>query len=193
MRVKLFVEPSGKAREEVLLESCVPLEMQQIQQWSESWISQKEYKRWEKESKSSKMLGDYRPGKIVEAKLREPDGDTQFKTDLIACRSYITENTGAKKKLPMVLFVKLKKVIDFEYFSKQMSYNPEEELELKEILKADVWAPVSVWHPQPVDRRHVVDVIDVLPFAIQYAKALFTLNPESVGLSPFIETERLKG
>jgi hypothetical protein len=84
-------------------------------------------------------------------------------------------------------------VIDFEYFSKQMSYNPEEELELKEILKADVWAPVSVWHPQPVDRRHVVDVIDVLPFAIQYAKALFTLNPESVGLSPFIETERLKG
>ena len=193
MRVKLFVEPIGKAREEVLLESCVPLEMQQIRKWSESWLPQKEYKRWEKESKTSKMLGDHRPGKIVEATLRGPDGDTPFKAELIACRSYISEKTGAKKKLPMVLFVKLKNVIDFEYFSNKMSLSPEEESELKETLKADVWAPVSVWHPQPVDRRHVVDVADVLPFAIQYAKALFTMDPESVGLTPFIETERLRG
>jgi hypothetical protein len=193
MRVKLFVEPNGKAREEVLLESCVPLEMRQIRQWQQSWIPQKEFKRWEKESKSSKMLGDIRAGKIKEATLRGIDEDTPFKTNLIACRSYITENTGAKKKLPMVLFIKLKKSIDFEYFSKKMSFNPEEEAELKEALKVDAWAPVSVWHPQPVDRRHVVDVADVLPFAIQYAKALFALSPESAGLSPFIETEILNG
>ncbi|MFW9975264.1 MAG: hypothetical protein ACFFDQ_08375 [Candidatus Thorarchaeota archaeon] len=193
MKVKLFVEPSGKAREEVLLESCVPLEMQLIRQWIESWIPQKEFKKWIKDAKSSKLLGDVREGKIVDATLMNPDGDTTFKGEILACRSYVTENTGAKKKLPMVLFAKPKKMVDLEFFRKNMTLNPEEETELKEALKNDVWAPISVWNPQLVDRKHVVNTAEVLPFAVQYAEALFGLNPESVGLSPFIETEVLKG
>jgi len=193
MKFKLFVEPSGKAREEVLLESCVPLEMQLIRQWTEAWIPQKVFKKWEKESKSGRMLGDVRQGKIVEATLIGPDGDIAFKGELLACRSYVLEKTGAKKKLPMVLFAKIKKIIDFEFFSKNIILNPEEEAELKEALKSDVWAPVSVWNPQLVDRKHVVNTAEVLPFAIQYTKALFNLDPENVGLSPFIETEVLKG
>jgi len=192
MKVKLFVEPSGKAREEVLLESCVPLEMQLIRQWIESWIPQKEFKKWGKDAKSSKLLGDVREGKIVDATLMNPDGDTIFKGEILACRSYMTENTGAKKKLPMVLFAKLKKLVDLEFFIKSMTLNPDEETELKEALKQDVWAPISVWNPQSVDRAHVVEVSDVLPFAVQYAKALFKLDPESAGLPAFIETEVLK-
>jgi hypothetical protein len=192
MRIKLFVEPSGKAREEVLLESCVPMEMQQIRQWIESWIPQKEFKRWEKETISNRMLGDIRQGKIVEATLINPDGDTSFKGEMLACRSYVTEKTGAKKKLPMVLFAKLKNIIDFEFFNKRMTLNSEEQEELKEALKRDVWAPVSVWNPQLVDRKHIVNTAEVLPFAIQYTRALFSLDPESAGLSKFIETEILK-
>ncbi|MFW9956565.1 MAG: hypothetical protein ACFFCT_00720 [Candidatus Odinarchaeota archaeon] len=193
MKVKLFVEPSGKAREEVLLESCIPLEMHLMRQWIESWISQKEFKKWGKESKSCKMLGDVREGKIVEATLINPDGDTTLKGEILACRSYVTENTGAKKKLPMVLFAKLKKMVDLEFFSKNMTLNPEEEAEIKEGLKNDVWAPISVWNPQLVDRKHVVNTAEVLPFAVQYTRALFSLDPESMGLSAFIETEVLKG
>jgi hypothetical protein len=193
MRIKLFIEPSGKAREEVLLESCVPLEMQQIRQWIESWIPQKEFNRWGKEAASNKMLGDIRPGKIVEATLIGPDGDTPFKGELLACRSYVTEKTGAKKKLPMVLFAKLKRIIDFEFFNKSMTLNAEEQDELKEALKRDVWAPVSVWNPQLVDRKHIVNTAEVLPFAVQYTKALFSLDSGSSELTEFIETEVLKG
>jgi len=193
MRVKLFVEPSGKAREEVILESCVPLVMDQVHMWTESWISIKEYKRWSKESKSSGMLGDFRTGRIVEATRLTPEGNSTLKLDLLACRSYTLDITGAKKKLPMVLFTKLKKAIDYDYFAKRMNPNAEQEIELKEVLKLDVWAPVSTWNPQAVDRAHVVDVAEVLPFAVQYAKALFNLDPEAAGLPQFIETEVLKG
>jgi len=193
MRVKLFVEPSGKAREEVILESCVPLRMEQVHAWTDSWISAKEYKKWSKESKTSGMLGEYRTGKIVEATLLAPEGDSTLKIDLLACRSYTTDATGAKKKLPMVLFVKLKKAVDYDYFAKRMNPNAEQEAELKEVLKVDAWAPVSVWNPQSVDRAHVVEVSEVLPFAVQYSKALFKLDPETAGLSQFIETEVLKG
>jgi hypothetical protein len=193
MRIKLFVEPIGKAREEVVLESCVPLDMDQIRIWTESWIPSKEYKKWSTESKASNKLGDYRTGKIVEATLLAPEGDTTLKAELLACRSYTTEKTGAKKKLPMVLFLKLKRTIDFEYFSKKMALNAEQESELKDLLKEDVWAPISVWNPQSVDRAHVVEVSEVLPFAVQYTKALFNLDPESAGLPAFIETEVLKG
>ncbi|RDE16017.1 MAG: hypothetical protein C4K48_02675 [Candidatus Thorarchaeota archaeon] len=193
MRFRLFVEPLGKAREEVLLESCIPFEMQQIRQWRESWISQNDYKNWSKESKSSELLGEIRQGKIVDAKLRDAGSEAPFKGELLACRSYVTEVTGSKKRLPMVLFVKLKKTVDFEFFSKNMSLSPEQESELKDTLKEDVWAPISVWHPQPVDRKHLLEAADVLPYAIQYAKALFSLNPKSAGLSSFAETEILKG
>ena len=192
MRVKLFVEPSGKAREEVVLESCVPLIMEQVHAWTESWISIKEYKKWSKESNSSRMLGEYRTGKIVEATLLTPEGDSSLKSNLLACRSYTLDDTGAKKKLPMVLFTKLKKTIDYDYFAKRMNPNAEQEAELKEVLKPDVWAPVSVWNPQSIDRAHIVDVAEVLPFAVQYTKALFNLDPEAAGLTEFIETEVLK-
>lgn len=192
MRVKLFVELSGKAREEVILESCIPLKMDQMHTWTESWISSKEYKKWTKDSKDSNMLGDYRTGKIVEATLLTPEGSSPLKVDLLACRSYTTDTTGAKKKLPMVLFAKLKKAIDYDYLAKRMNPSAEQESELKEALTADVWAPVSVWNPQSVDRAHVVEVSEVLPFAVQYTKALFELNPEATGLPEFIETEVLK-
>jgi hypothetical protein len=193
MRVKLFVEPSGKAREEVILESCVPISMDQVHAWTESWVPIKEYKRWSKESKDTTILGDYRTGKIVEATLLTPEGDSSLKIDLLACRSYTTDTTGAKKKLPMVLFVKLRKAVDYDYLAKRVNPNEEQESELKEVLKADVWAPVSVWNPQSVDRTHIVEVSEVLPFAVQYSKALFGLDPEIAGLSAFIETEVLRG
>jgi hypothetical protein len=192
MRVKLFVEPAGKAREEVILESCIPLSMDQIRAWTDSWIPSKEYKKWSKESKASTMLGNLRIGRIVEATLLTPEGNTTLKVELLACRSYMTDTTGAKKKLPMVLFVRLKKIADADYFGKRMNLDAEQQAELKGLLKEDVWAPVSVWNPQSVDRAHTVDVSDVLPFAIQYTKALFALSPESVGLPTFIETEVLK-
>jgi hypothetical protein len=189
MRVKLFVEPSGKAREEVILESCIPLNMNQMYTWTETWISSKEYKKWTKDSKDSSMLGTCRTGKIVEATLLTPEGSSPLKVDLLACRSYTTDTTGAKKKLPMVLFAKLKKAIEYDYLAEKINPSAEQEPELKEALKADVWTPVSVWNPQSVDRAHVVEVSEVLPFAIQYAKALFSLNPETAGLPAFIETE----
>jgi len=192
MRVKLFVEPSGKAREEVVLESCIPLIMEQVFTWKESWISIKEYKRWSKESKTSRMLGEYRTGKIVEATLLAPEGDSSLKTDLLACRSYTLDDTGAKKKLPMVLFIKFKKVIDYGYFAKRMNPSAEQEVELRELLKPDVWAPVSVWNPQSIDRVHIVDVAEVLPFAVKYTKALFSLDPSTAGFTEFTETEVLR-
>ncbi|MGY5878886.1 MAG: hypothetical protein RTV31_01490 [Candidatus Thorarchaeota archaeon] len=190
MRVKLFVEPKEKAREEVLLESSVPLDMKSFRQWQKSWISKKEFKKWKKGTWESQILGEHRAGKIVTAATRAPDEDMSLKGSILAFRSYVTDDTGAKNKLPMVLFVQVKKTLSLDYFKSKMNLDADQEGEIKQALKDDPWAPISVWHPQPVDRRHKIDVNDVLPHAIKYAQALFEHNLKAGNWNSFTETEQ---
>ncbi|MHA1615621.1 MAG: hypothetical protein ACTSYJ_12310 [Candidatus Thorarchaeota archaeon] len=192
MRVKLFVEPREKAREEVLLESSVPLNMKSIRQWQKSWISNKEFKKWNKKPWESQILGENRLGKIVTAEMRVPSESISLKGSLLAFRSFVTDSTGAKHKLPMVLFARIKKSVGLDYFKSKMSLDVDQEAEIKQALKEDPWAPISVWHPQPVDRRHEIAVSDVLPHAIKYAKALFEHDLKAGGWNSFSETEQFK-
>ena len=192
MRVKLFVEPREKAREEVLLESTVPLDMKSFRQWQKSWISNKDFKKWNKGSWESQILGTLRVGKIVTAETRAPDDDLSLKGTILAFRSFVTDSTGAKNKLPMVLFARIKKTVGLDYFKSKMNLDADQEAEIKLALKDDPWAPISVWHPQPVDRRHKIDVSDVLPHAIKYAQALIEHNLKAGNWSSFSETEQFK-
>ena len=95
MRVKLFVEPREKAREEVLLESCVPIDMKLFKQWQKAWIPSKQFKKWKKASWESQILGELREGKIVSATTRAPDDGISLKGTLLAYRSYVMDATGA--------------------------------------------------------------------------------------------------
>ncbi|MHA1577732.1 MAG: hypothetical protein ACTSU3_10265 [Candidatus Thorarchaeota archaeon] len=192
MRVKLFVEPRGKVREEVLLESSVPLDMKSFRQWQKSWISNKEFKKWNKGPWESQILGDLRPGKIVSATIRVPNEGNSMKGPLLAVRSFVPDSTGAKSKLPLVLFARVKKSVGLSYFKSKMVLNTDQETEIKQALKEDSWAPVSVWHPQPVDRKYEIAVSDVLPYAIKYAKALFAHDLKSGGWKAFSETDQFK-
>ena len=192
MKVKLFVEPQEKAREQVLLESCVPLDMRSFKQWQNSWISKKEFKKWKKEKWATDVLGEQRIGKILTAELRDLEDDTSLKGDLFAFRSFVTDSTRAKNKLPMVLFIQIKKNIELSYFKNKLNLDADQEEVIKQALKDDPWAPVAVWHGQTVDRRHKIEVGDVLPHAIQYAKALFEQNLKDGNWSSFTETEMFK-
>ncbi|MGY5859442.1 MAG: hypothetical protein RTU63_08730 [Candidatus Thorarchaeota archaeon] len=192
MRVKLFVEPLERAREQVLLESSVPSDMKSFKKWQTSWKPKKEYKKWKKEKWVTDLLGEYRLGKILTAELRNDEEGTSLKGDLLAFRSFVTDSTGAKIKLPMVLFIQIKKNIELSYFTAKMNLDAEQEEFVKQSLKDDPLAPVSVWHSQPVDRRHKIDVGDVLPHAIKYAKALFERNLKDGNWSSFTETEHFK-
>lgn len=190
MRIKLFVEPREKAREDVLLESAVPLDMKLFRQWQKSWISSKEFKKWKKGPWETQILGEHRKGKIVTAALRTPDEGLTLKGSLLAFRSFTPDDTGAKNKLPMVLFARIKKTLGLEYFKSKMTLNADQEAEIKQALKEDPWAPISVWHPQPVDRRHKIEVSDVLQHAIKYARALFEFNLKDGNWNTFSETEQ---
>jgi len=190
MRVKLFVEPKEKAREVVLLESSVPLDMKLFRQWQKSWISSKEFKKWKKGPWETQILGEQRQGKIVTATLRDPDEGLSLKGPLLAFRSFVPDDTGVKNKLPMVLFARLKKTVTLEYFKSKMTLGADQEQEIKQALKDDPWAPISVWHPQPIDRGHEIAVSDVLTHAIQYAKALFEFNLKVGNWNSFSETEQ---
>jgi hypothetical protein len=192
MRVKLFVEPRGKAREEVLLESAIPLDMKQFKQWQKSWISSKEFKKWKKQPWESQILGEQKSGKIVSATLRAPDEGLSLKGTLFAFRSFVPDGTGAKNKLPMVLFAKVKKCIGLSYFKSKIALDGDQESEIKKSLKEDPWAPISVWHPQPVDRKHEIAVSDVLPHAIKYSQAIFQHNLKPGNWELFSETEHFK-
>lgn len=192
MRVKLFVEPKEKAREVILLESSVPLDMKLFRQWQKSWISSKAFKKWKKESWESQVLGALREGKIVTVETRTPDDDQSLKGTVLAFRSFVMDSASAKNKLPMVLFARIKKTIGLDYFKSKMNLDTDQEAEIKLALKEDPWAPISVWHPQPVDRRHKIDVSDVLPHAIKYAQALFEYNMKAGNWSSFSETEQFK-
>ncbi|MHA2223337.1 MAG: hypothetical protein ACXAAO_14945 [Candidatus Thorarchaeota archaeon] len=186
MKTKLFVEPKGKAREEVILYSCIPLKWKSFQKWQKVWISNKEYKKWGKTVWDSGVLGEVRPGKIVRATM----DDKNLKGSLIAYRSFYPDISGKKTKLPMVLFARVKKNLDLKEAVDRMKLSEEQTKELKQSLKQDAWAPFAVWHPQPVDRNQDVTPTDVFDHATNYAKALFTANPKSSGWSSFIETER---
>ncbi len=190
MKVKLFIEPKGKAREQVQLESCIPGDMELFRKWKTSWIPTKEMKKLNKEVWIERNLGKYRLGKIVEAVDLEQS--QPLKGQLIAYRSYVNDNTGAKKKLPMILVARLKKVLDFKYFGDKMILDHEQEKEMRDALKQDVWGPISIYQVQTVDRKFVVDIENALSQAIQYLDAIFNRNPESAGLPTFIETEILK-
>jgi len=189
MKSKLFVEPKGKAREEVILYSCIPLKWNLFQKWKKVWMTNKEYKQWNKTAWKSGILGELRPGKIVNATSE----DKTLKGSLIAYRSFYPDCSGNKTKLPMVLFAKVKQNLDLKKFKTEMQLTDEQTKELKQDLKQDAWAPIAVWHPQPIDRKTQVTPPDVLDHAIKYAKALFTINPKSAGWSIFAETEMFKG
>ena len=120
MRVKLFVEPREKAREEVLLESSVPTDMKIFKQWQKSWVSSKDFKKWKKATWESQILGELREGKIVSSVTRAPDDEFPLKGKLLAYRSFIIDATGVKCKLPMVLFAQIKKTIGLSYFQARM-------------------------------------------------------------------------
>ncbi len=192
MRVKLFVEPREKAREQVLLDSCIPLDIKSFKQWQKSWISKKEFKKWKKDRWVTDVLGEQRLGKILTAELRDPMEDMSLKGDLFAFRSFVTDSTGAKQKLPMVLFAQVKKTIGLDYFKSKMNQDKELESSFKTALKDDPWAPIAVWHSQPVDRKHKIEISDVLPHAIKYTTALFEHNLKDGNWNPFSETEMFK-
>lgn len=186
MITKLFVEPKDKAREEVILYSCVPIDWKSYQRWRKVWFSNKEFKKWNKTAWQSGELGEIRPGKIVKASSDEKS----LKGLIFAYRSFYPDISGNKTKLPMVLFTKVKQNLDLNQFESEMKLTDERLKELKKDLKEDAWAPIAVWHPQPVDRKQQVTPTDVIDHAVKYAKALFTINPKSAGWASFIETER---
>jgi hypothetical protein len=192
MKVKLFIEPKGKAREEVLLESCVPFDMKSFKQWQECWISNKDYNSWKKAAWDSQVLGEFHEGKIVSATVRDSEDYPSLKGPLLAYRSYVTDTAGAKNKLPMVLFGHPKKIYGINPFKEKMELNKDQESEIKQYLKSDPWAPISVWHPQPVDRKYEIEVSDVLQHAIRYTQALFECNLIIGGWSSFSATEQFK-
>ncbi|MHA1136261.1 MAG: hypothetical protein ACTSSE_07225 [Candidatus Thorarchaeota archaeon] len=187
----MFVEPRERAREQVLLESSVPFDTKSFKQWQKSWISNKEYKKWIKGKWEKQILGELREGKILTADLRDPDDEVSLK-GLLAFRSFVTDSTGAKQKLPMVLFARVKKTIGLDYLKSKMSLDAELESDIKASLKDDPWAPIAVWHSQPVDRKHKIEISDVLPHAIKYSTALFEHNLTDGKWSPFSETEMFK-
>jgi len=137
-------------------------------------------------------LGEQRIGKILTAELRDLEDGTSLKGDLFAFRSFVTDSTGAKIKLPMVLFIQIKKNIELSYFKTKLNLDADKEEIIKQALKEDPWAPIAVWHGQTVDRRHKIEVSDVLPHAIKYAKALFEQNLKDGNWSSFTETEMFK-
>jgi hypothetical protein len=192
MRVKLFVEPREKAREEVLLESSVPTDMKLFKQWQKSWISKKDFKKWKKATWESQILGELREGKIVSSTTRAPDDGFSLKGDLLAYRSYIIDATGVKNKLPMVLFARIKKTVGLSYFQAKMELDKDQGNAISDALKDDPWGPIAVWHPQPVDRNHEIAVSDVLPHAINYARALFEYKLKDGNWDSFSETEQFK-
>jgi hypothetical protein len=190
MRTKLFVEPKGRVREEVTLFSCIPDDVQSYKNWKSCWIENKEFKKWSKSDWPQNILGEFVPGKILSAKTIDNYEESSLKGPIVAYRSFIME-AGSKKRLPMVVFARLKKHLKVEDFD-EMKMNEDEMKTLSDDLKEDVWAPILVWHPPLVSRSKEVDPTDVLDHAIAYTNALLRQEFKNSGWDSFVETEQFK-
>lgn len=190
MRTKLFVEPKGRVREEVTLFSCIPTDVKSYRKWRSCWITNKDFKSWRKAAWPRGILGEFIPGKILSATQFDKYEESSLKGPIIAFRSFIME-AGSKKKLPMVIFGRIKKHLSEDDFA-DMKMNEEEAESIAGDLKEDAWAPVSVWHPPLVSRSKEVSPTDLLSHAVSYANALFQNDFKNSGWDSFVETEQFK-
>jgi hypothetical protein len=192
MITTLFLEPKGRAREQVNLHSSLPSDWNLFLQWKDTWIGKKDFDKLLKKDWPVSSLGEIREGKILQVSSKEVSGKNPFKGNLIAFRSYALDAAGGKKKLAMVLFGKVKANLKLDDFPEYADLSAEESKALKETIKEDPWAPMSIWHPPPVKKGEHVEVTNVVSDAVRYAKTLVSGNPQSGGWSQFVETEIYK-
>jgi len=186
MRIKLLVEVKGKAREEIKLESAIPLDLELLGKWKESWFSHKEYKQWKK-TWPKEFLGEYKEGKIHKSAIVAELGNKPLGGSIIAFRSFSLDNAGGRKKAPMVLFGRVKQKVKFDFFSSQMELDKDQEKFIKKLLKNDAWTPLAIWHHKKLEPS---DMSQIVNDVIEYAKSVFKQDSNS---STYIETEVFKG
>ncbi len=188
MKTKLFLEPKGKVREEIILESVVPDKWNLFKKWKQAWISKKSFKEWLKQDWPTSSLGELRPGKIlkiaaIDESLAKPKGK------LYAFRSFYLESTGEKKKMPVVLFGQVKSNYKIDDFVALLELSEEQKEELKQDLKHDPWAPISIWHSKPINRNEEIPQTELVSSSVDYTRALFAFDFKSLNGSSFTETE----
>lgn len=192
MKTKLFLEPKGRVREEIILESVLPDKWTLFKKWKQGWVSKKEFKDWLKKNWPVEKLGELREGRILKIAAME-DAIDKPKGKLFAFRSYYLAQTGEKKKLPIVLFGQLKSNYKLESLINLYTPSEEQLSELKQDFKTDPWVPLSVWHAKPINRNEAIPITELVSTAVDYGKAVFYFDFKSIGVSSFSETEIFKG
>jgi hypothetical protein len=191
LRVKVMTEFKGRARQEVRLESIVPLDLQLIEKWKSSWFTNKDYKSWQKED-WPQSLGEHKEGKILKGVYETASGLKTLKGDILLFRSFISDGAGGKKGLPMILYGPVKKHLSPELFLPSLNLDKEQENELKSKLKSDDWAPLAIWHHEKVDPTQKSPLTDLLDYALKYSRALMNQDFKRSGWDSFVETDVLK-
>lgn len=191
MKVKMLIEAKERAREEIKLQTAIPSDAESLKKWMESWISKKELKQWIKSDWPSGMLGEKRPGQILRAVYESASGEKPLGGSLIALRSYVPDNVGGKKRLPLVLFGKLRDYVDLGEFKSHGSIDPGVEKEIEDAIRNDAWGPISVSHPSSIGMQHV-EYPETLDTAIRYSRRVFRGEQADESWPPFSETEYFK-
>ncbi|MHA2426132.1 MAG: hypothetical protein ACXAEF_15195 [Candidatus Thorarchaeota archaeon] len=166
MNTKLFLEPKGRAREEIALESSVPSEKKLYLEWKSAWISTKDLQTILKHKSPSPILGELKPGKILQVRSKD---STSPKGKLYAFRSFILDTAGAKKKLPLVLYGRVKSNFNLKDIS-TISEIPEKVL--KKDMKEDPWAPLAIWHVPPLKRSETIPLEELITDVVKYSNTL---------------------
>lgn len=192
MITTLFLEPKDRAREQISLQSSIPIDWSFFLQWKEAWITKKEFDKLVKKDWPVSSLGEIREGKILQVSSKSDSGKNPFKGKLVAFRSFALDAAGGKKKLAMVLFGEVKANFSLDAFTEFSDLSPKEVKALKTAIKNDPWAPMSIWHAPPVKKGEGISLSEVMDDAVRYAKILVSGDPQSEGWSQFVETEIYK-
>ncbi len=185
MKTKLFLEPKERAREEIVLQSSVPTEANLFLHWKSAWITKKDFQDIMKHTSPSPILGDLKEGKILYVSSVD-DGDSFLKGKLYALRSYIPDGTGGKKKLPMVLYGRVKANFKTGDFT-SLSELPEKQLKFE--LKQDPWAPISTWHAPPLKRSDGIPLTELVSGVLKYSNTLSQSEAQREIWTSILETE----
>jgi len=191
MKVKMLIEAKERAREEIRLQTAIPNDAESLKKWMESWISKKELKQWVKSDWPSGMLGEKRPGQILRAVYESASGEKPLGGSLMALRSYVPDNAGGRKRLPLVLFGRLGDYVDLGGLRSLGSVDPDTEKEIEDAIRNDAWGPISVWHPS-LNEKQQVGYLQTLDTAVRYSRRVFRGEQADESWPPFSETEFFK-
>lgn len=195
MRIEVLYQlEDEKTTQTMLLESVVPLSIEQIHEWVSSGVSDKNL--WM--TKRGPIIFPGALGRPTEGQIFGAwdlsSGERKQIWNVVAISAISSAVKDQQYSIPWILYAKVKDKLSVDYFRQRMDLDKEQQKQLKKVLKANVWVPIAMEMDPPVDQNDPVKMAEVLEHTRKFTEAYFKhRDPRKVDWPLFESHTLLRG